>query len=1125
MDVEDPENPVSGQPNTTAGEGLSPDPSRPGEPSSGPAGPHAGIPVVGLGGSAGALASFEAFFDSMPADSGAAFVVVQHMSTAHGSLLPELLAQHTRMRVVEAAGGMQVEPDCVYIIPPAKYVGIRNGILFLAEPAPRHGAQMPVDFFFRCLAEDRAERAICVLCSGTGTDGTLGARAVRGAGGMVIAQDPRTALFGDMPRSAMAAGLVDRVLPAERTPAAVLKYLQHPYVKERERLAPPEARAKAPEVQDILALVLEQTGCDFRSYKPPTVLRRIGRRMGLLHISEISRYVARLQRDPGEVKQLVRDLLINVTAFFREPEAFDEVRDLVVAPLVRTRPANEPLRVWVPACATGEEAYSLAILLLEELAKASKNCPLQVFATDLDEEALEVARAGFYPENIAADVGPERLLKFFVRIGRGYQVRDSLRQALTFAKQNVLTDPPFSKMDLISCRNLLIYLDADAQRKLMALFNFALKPGGHLFLGRPETVAGQNDLFETVSRKTRLCRRLTPARPLFLDSPILPGKRKPILPAPATNASAASNFADVIRLEILRHFGASAVLVDRKGKILQFHGQTERYLNLPAPGPDFNLFELAKERLSTKLRLAVHSAVRDRKPVVLEGVPFTRDAGSAFARLSVTPVLRKAESEPLMVVIFEDVSKPAEAEAEAVPVPEDETAVKRLEDELRVTQQDLQSTIEELQSSNERLRVANEEITSTNEELESTNEELMTSAEELQSSNEELTAVISQLQEKIHLLDRANSDMANLLRSSQIATLFLDNEWRIRFCSPAMTHVLGITSSDIGRPLSETEMRLIGCDLAADLRAVARNGSMIEREVQHLDGSCYLMRLIPYCTQGDRTDGVVVSFVDITQLRRAERMVTAIVESSGDAIFAKTPGGVILTWNRAAERMYGYSAQEAIGRHVSMLAPADRVREVTELLEKIERGETITLHETRRVPKHGREIDVSLSISPIKDVSGQVIGAATIARDISERKRAEQALRKSEQRFRTLVESSPNALVLAAADGTITLLNRQAEAMFGYGRDELIGQAVEVLMPERFRKRHRSSRAAFTTRPQQRPMGAGRDLIAVRKDGSEFPAEIGLTPLEMPEGSLTLATIIDITERTRRGGKPPVEES
>jgi len=1099
-----------------AGEGVKPKAVPTGGQAAGPANGSNGIPVIGLGGSAGALAPFEAFFDAMPADSGAAFVVIQHMSANNESYLPELLAKHTPMPVVQAQEGMHVEPNRVYVIPPSHQLGIRDEILYFAEPVSDGNVRMYIDFFFRSLAEAQEEKAICILFSGAGSDGTLGAGAVRGAGGLVIAQDPETAQFKDMPGSAKAAGVVDYVLAPGKMPEAIMQYLQHPYVKGARRPAVPESPARPEDVQDILAWLLAQTRCDFRSYKKATILRRIGRRMGLLHMSDMAKYNSLLHHDANEVRQLLKDLLIKVTSFFRDPEAFQELRAKAIATFVQARSSDEPIRVWVPGCASGEEAYSLVMLLTEELVRAGKNCPLQVFATDVDEDALEVARRGAYSESIAADMSAERLERFFVRSGDGYQVTEALRAPVTFAAQNVLSDPPFSRMDLISCRNLLIYLDTDAQTKLMTVFNFALKPGGYLFLGRSETVGEQSDLFETVSHKGRLARRVTPTHPLVLDSPILPGRRRSTLAAPPPGKPAGSNFADVVRLEILRHYNASAVLIDSKGQILQFHGQTDKYLNLPAAGPTFNILNLAKGKLPTKLRLAIHRALGDDKASIVDKVPLSDEASPLFARVTVVPVAHKTAAEPLLIVFFDDVQSVPVVESVIVSSPESETLVNRLEEELRATQQDLRTTIEELQSSNEDLRAANEEVNSANEELQSINEEMVTSTEELQSTNEELTAVNSQLREKIELLDTVNSDMANLLKSSEVAAMFLDCKLRIKFFTPEMARILNMVPSDMGRPLANLSVSLINCDFTADVRSVTHNDSVVEREVQHPDGSSYLMRLMPYCKQGNQSDGVVATLNDITRLRRTEKQLAAIVESSNDAIFAKTIEGVIVTWNPAAESMYGYSAAEVVGKNVFVLAPPDRANEIDEILGKLKRGDTIKLLETVRITKDGRKIDVALAISPVKDASGRIVGASTVARDITDRKRSQDALKKSEERFRLLVEASPNAILLADEEGAVTLLNRQAEAMFGYSRQELMGQPVEILMPERFRSRHPSYRAEFVAHPQQRPMGAGRDLFAARKDGSEFPVEIGLTPLEMPEGLVTLATITDITERKRQ---------
>jgi two-component system, chemotaxis family, CheB/CheR fusion protein len=1073
------------------------------------------IPVVGMGGSAGALQPFENFLASMPSNSGAAFVVIQHLSPNHESLLPELLARHTPMPVVQAENGLQVEANHVYIIPPLHHLGLRNGVLYFAEPLSEADSLMPIDFFFRSLAEDRKEKAVCILFSGAGSDGILGARSVRASGGLVIAQDPDTAQFSDIPAGAKVAGVVDRILPPEQMPAAILQYLRHPYADSRKRAAVLDPQAKPGDVQEILALVGTQTGCDFTSYKKATVLRRIQRRMGLRQISSLAEYNMLLHQDAFEVKQLLKDLLIKVTAFFRDTGTWDELREKAIVPLIQEKTEDEPVRIWVPGCASGEEAYSLAILVTEQLAKAGKKCGLQLFATDVDEEALEYARRGLYPESISADISPERLEKFFVRREQNYQVNDSLRKTVIFAAHNLLANPPFSKMDLISCRNLLIYLEMEAQTKLMALFNFALKPGGYLFLGRSEAVAGHDNLFETVSNRGKLHRRLASVRAFVLDTTILPGRGKPAPAALVPGKPSGSIFADILRLEILRHFDASVVLINRQGQILQFHGKTDKYLNLPAAGPTFNIMELARGRLSLKLRAAIHKACLEGKTILLERVAIA-DEGNLSARVTVAPVSYKGEGEPLLVVFFEDVQPPPATEAEKIQFDGGGEMLARLEEELRETQQDLQNTIAEHQSTNEDLRAANEEINAANEELQLINEQMISSTEELQSANEELTTVNNQLQEKISLLDTVNADMTNLLKSSQVAALFLDRELRIKFFTPTMARILNMLPSDMGRPISHLAMNFLNYDLTADAISVSRKDSEIEREVLHPNGSAYLMHLMPYYTQEGRPEGLIATFSDITRLRRIEKHLAAIVESSNDAIFSKTTDGIILTWNRAAEEMYGYSAEESIGKNVSMLIPADRTHEATHILERIRLGEIIRLFETERVTKDDRKIHVLLSVSPIKDPSGQIIGASTIARDISERKRAEEALKRSEERFRTLVEDSPNALLLVDQDGAITLLNRQAEEIFGFTRAELVGQPVEILMPKRFRKSHAGYRTEFAAKPEQRPMGAGRHLFAVRRDGSEFPVEIGLTPLHTPEGLVTMATITDITERIHR---------
>lgn len=975
--------------------------------------------VVGLGGSAGALDSLKAFFSSMPADSGAAFVIIQHLSPTHESLLPEILAKHTAMKVVQARDGVAVEPDCVYVIPPNHYLAIRDGVLSFTEPFKQEGLKLPIDYFLRSLAADRGERAVGILLSGSGADGTLGARAIRGAGGMVMAQDPQMAQFPDLPQSAVATGLVDYVLAPDQMPEALLNYLRQPYTHGAGPAAPLDKAAAAygnGDVQGILGYLLAQTGCDFRPYKKGTVVRRIQRRMGLRYLPDLSQYLELLREDPQEVRQLLKDLLINVTAFFRDASAFEELRSKVLAPLVRAKQMDQPLRVWVPGCATGEEVYSLAMLLLEQLARDGKHCPLQMFATDIDEEALEIARRGLYPQSIAVDVGPERLSKFFVPQDNGYQVSEAVRKFVTFAAQNVLADPPFSRMDLISCRNLLIYVGPEAQAKLMARLNFALNPGGYLFLGRSETIGNQEDLFKTVSKSARLYRRLPPARPLVLDSSIVPGrKRPPLAGGSAAGKAAPPVYGDILHEAILNQFSASAVLVDRKGRFLQFHGQTGRYLDLPTSGANFNLLDLAREGLATRLRLAMQQAIKGGETVVVDRVPIERERDSSLARITVTPMFRQGEAEPLLAVFFEDVARPAPAGAQLIQSAGNETAIKELEDELSATQQDLQSTIGELQA-------ANEELQSTNEELQSANEELETSTEELQSTNEELTSVNSQLQEKIEQLDAVNNDIANLLQSTQIATIFLDRELRIKMFTPPATKVFSLIAADIGRPINHLSMRFIGYDLTGDARAVAQGESLIQKEVKHADGSDYLMRIMPYYTSVGRAEGVVITFADVTRLQSMQRL-ASIVESSSDAIFSKALDGTLLSWNPAAEEIYGYSAQEMIGRNVSLLAPPELAHEIRDILERIKGGERIALLETERVRKDGHRIQVSLSVSPMMDASGQIIAASTVARDITERKEMELALKENEQRFRTMANSIPQLAWMANADGFITWYN------------------------------------------------------------------------------------------------------
>jgi two-component system, chemotaxis family, CheB/CheR fusion protein len=632
---------------------------------------------------------------------------------------------------------------------------------------------------------------------------------------------------------------------------------------------------------------------------------------------------------------------------------------------------------------------------MEQITAARKNCPVQVFATDIDEEALNFARQGIYPESIAVDVAPERLSKYFIKNDRGYQVIEPVRKSVVFATQNLITDPPFSKMDVISCRNLLIYLDVDTQTKLIQLFNFALNPGGYLFLGKSEGIGSQNDLFDIVSKKTRLFRRLTPAHPVSLDTPILPG-RKRVLPhvVPTARKPPVTAFSDIIRQTILNHFSAAVILADRKGQILQFHGQTGKYLNMPTGEPSLNLLEMTKEGIATRLRSALHKSSQDDRTVMLDRVPITRDKGSPFVRVTITPTSRHGEAGPLFAVIFEDIPRPSTPVSEHTQSGESEAAVKQLEDELTVTRQELQATIGEFQASNEELRVSNEEVVSTNEELQSTVEELETSKEELQSVNEELMTVNSQLQDKVQKLDVANSDMANFLESTQIATLFLDVNLRIKLFTPATTRVLKLIPSDKGRPINDLSINFTDFDLLSVARTVATRRNVVEREVQHDDGSRYLVRVMPYHTERNKIDGVIVTFSDITRLRQAEKQIrrlATIVMDSNDAVLLFDLDGKILTWNRGAQDMYGWSEGDALRMNVRDMTPPDRIAETTDLFHRLAAGKTVSSYETQRITKDGRILDIWLTATSLLDNAGKTVEVfSTTERDITEHKKAEQ---------------------------------------------------------------------------------------------------------------------------------------
>ena len=1054
------------------------------------------LPVAGLVASAGGLDAFKKFFTAMPADSGIAFVLIPHLDPQHESLMVELLARHTTMPVVEAAEGMAVEANRVYIIPPNKYMTISGGVLRLTGPVERGGWQTSIDLFLRSLADDQQEKAICIILTGTGSHGTLGLKAVKAAGGMAMVQDPKTAASPGMPESAIATGLADYVLPVEQMPEALVKYVQHFYVNGGRVVA---AVDEAPDhLNQLLALLRARTKFDFRCYRKKMLARRLERRMGLSHFENIADYLAHLREHPEEVKQLARDLLISVTRFFRDPDAFSTLETEVIAPLIQAKDADAPLRVWVPGCATGEEPYSIAMLLLEQQTAAQNPCRLQIFATDVDEDALEVARQGIYPEGISADVSPERLARFFTRVDESaWQVSKQVRETVTFAVQNLITDAPFSKMDLISCRNLLIYLEPEVQKKVITLLHFALNEGGYLFLGPSETIGRQTDLFEPVSQKWRIYRRIGPSRAADLQFPVMQTEPRPAKPQPASRPQAPPRLAELAQNSLLRRFALACVVINRNYEVLHFAGPTEDYLVQPGGPPTQNLLSLARQGLEPKLRVVIHRAIRENAPQSIKDVRMRHGGDIRRVNIEAEPLNLSKQTEGLLLISFQEQPNPsgetlAEARTRAETAESD--LLRQLEQELETTRDDLQSTIEELESANEELKASNEEVMSMNEELQSTNEELETSKEELQSLNEELSTVNNQLHEKVEEVETATNDMANLLNSTDIATVFLDAGLRIKLFTPAATRLFNLIATDLGRPIGDIVKKFTDDDLLREAQQLLRDLTPREKEVRTEDGRWCIRRIMPYRTLDNRIDGVVITFVDITERKQAAdavvRRLAAVVESSADAIFSKDLDGTIRTWNRGAERLYGYSRDEAVGRSVKMLVPEDRADEWTKVMAMLARGEHVEQLETERVRKDGQRVAVALTVSPIRDSDGKVVSASVTGRDITRRKELEREVveiasleqRRIGQDLHDSVSQELTALNMLAGDLAETLRSDPSNAS-PVGRADGPGIAAQ---PARASGRHAWAASRFgrcrgahgrTVRPgQPYPAGGQGDL-------------------------------------------------
>lgn len=851
-------------------------------------GTDAGYPVVGIGASAGGLDACRQLLDSLPGTTGMAFILVQHLDPTHDSMLVDLLATHTSMPVREATDGQPIEPDHLYVIPPGRHLSVSGGALRLSAPIERRGARRPFDFLLQALAQDCGSRAVCVILSGTGADGSLGAQAVKAVSGLVIAQDPDEAGFDGMPRNAITTGAADLVLRLAAIPDALANFARRLPLSGT-KAAPAAKNPEAAGLAEIIDLVRTQTSHDFRLYKHGTLQRRIERRMSLVPVDtgDLPGYLALLRSDQSELERLAKDLLINVTNFFRDPKVFDFLATSVIPDLIANRPVDQPVRIWIVGCSTGEEAYSLAMLFREQVDVAKRNVKLQIFASDVDPDAIAVAREGLYPRTIEADVSPERLGRFFTNEVVGYRASPDLRSTVVFAVQDVLADPPFSRLDLISCRNLLIYLGPEAQEKAIALFHFALRDGGMLLLGASETVGSPEGRYGVVSKPMRLHRRIGPSRPGGVAFAIrqVDGVAPTPQPGSITPPSRQTDFPALCRRLVVENYALAAVLINARYECLYLLGPTNQYLRVASGHPTHDLLSMVHERIRTKIRSTVQQCRQTGGRASAPGGAQHKDGEEIPFRIDVQQV--PGEGEELYLICFVDEPKRADvAGASAGPV--DLARVAELERELAATRIELQGAIRSLEVSNEEQKAINEEALSVNEEFQSTNEELLTSKEELQSLNEELTSLNGQLQDTLERQRTTFNDLQNVLYSTDVATLFLDSDLNIRFFTPATNALFSIIPRDIGRPLADLNSSAPDGALLGDAAAVLETLAPIEREIQADSGVWYVRRIMPYRAQGNRIEGIVVTFVDVTERKRSADALDEARQQAEQANIAKS---------------------------------------------------------------------------------------------------------------------------------------------------------------------------------------------------------------------------------------------
>lgn len=1058
--------------------------------------------VVGIGASAGGLEPIERFFDHMPSGMGLAFVLVQHLSPDFKSLMDELLARHTQMKIQRVTEGMTVEANCIYLIPPKKNMVLSEGQLRLTDFAGSGTLNLPIDAFFRSLATEVGKRSIAVVLSGTGSDGSRGIVDVHEAGGLVLVQSVESSLFDGMPRNAVSSGVADVVCEPERMAETILRYVEQPDAFVQEGRAGAPIPVDETDLEAIYRMFRHRYGIDFSQYKSTTISRRIERRMKLMRTESLTDYLQLLERDLPEVEALFRDLLVEVTSFFRDPQAFEILRRDVIPTIVEGVQTGDHVRVWVPGCATGEEAYSLAMLFQEAASRKTPRPEVKVFATDVFRHSLETASIGIYSPESLNRVPADLRARYFLRHGDLYQVSQEIRKLVVFAPHDITKDPPFTKIDLLSCRNVLIYFDPEVQRRVIANFHFALRVQGFMFLGPSETPGVYEREFQNVDTHWKIFRKLRDIRLSHIVggshsshvASAIPMPSKQVVRLPTRSDNIVENVFD----DLLERFVPPSFLVDAHFDLIHSFGKAREMLVQPRGRPTLEVLKLVDGDLRVALTSALHRARRDMTAVAYKDIDCEIAGVRQRVDVSVEPFEKRQQKMFLVCMQRTDQSSADRPQAEAETFHLSDQAQQRLQDmerELHFTKESLQSTVEELETSNEELQSTNEELVAANEELQSTNEEL-------HSVNEELYTVNAEHQRKIDELTQMTSDMDNLLQSTEIGTIFLDRQLRIRKFTPAIAAAFHVMEQDVGRPITHIAYHLDNADLIEHIQDVMRTGEVTEREVRSRDGRSYLKTIRPYRTNTGEIEGAVISFFEVSAVKQAERQLELVLDNTPSLIAYLDRTLRIKLVNQQFADYVRLRKEQLIGQDLKGVLGSVAFDEMEPYFSRVLEGH-------RQVFEHRNVTLRSISywsVVLLPDIrKGEFTGVFFALNEITQLKRG--------SLLGAAIDASPTAIVMIDERGLISLVNQETENLFGYSRDALIGHPVEILVPERYARQHEMMRRGYFQQPKARRMGANRELFGRRADGSEVPVEIGLNPIQSEEGVFVLAAIVDISER------------